>query len=930
MKRSIFTSLAAVLCLFAGERALAQDYLLRDTLSVSEFGEQESWRSTGAVSTASSSKLRKSFTQNVMNTLYGELPGLTVMTGSGEPGSDSPSILVRGINTFDTSNRSALIMVDGYESTLENLSIDEIESISILKDAAATAIYGMRGANGVILVSTKRGTDTPMKVTFSAQTGFNTPFRMPEFLGSADYATLYNEARTNDGLSQYYSDEVIAAYRNGTDPYLYPDVKWASEILNKASLAQNYSLNFRGSNKSVRYFAVIGVSDNNGFFAQTDPKRQVSSNSKYTRYNVRSNIDVDITRYLSAHLNLAASIADKYSPSQGAWSTYNKLALITPNAFPVYNPDGSFGGNATFSNPVGDMTETGFGSSNSRNIQSDLSVAYDFEELVKGLKFAAGFSFRNWFSGDYNKSKKYAYYSVADGGGEYVYNTYSEDTDMSISDNGANQWRYVGYTFKLDYDRVFNDRHAVAANVHFFSDSNYINPDTSLKDYQFPYKWMGFRGRLSYGFDKRYVAEFTFNEMGSDLYAKGHKWGFFPAAGLGWVVSNEEFLKGNRTINYLKVRASAGLTGNATTVGSVRYAYTQNYRYSASYYKGVTNTAQSTMMEDSVADPNRSWESEFKANAGVEATLWNKLDLNADFFLNKRNGVLVSPSGEVPAVLGMSFSYLNLGRSTNAGFELGATFRDRVGNLDYYVRGNAWFAKNRIDYMAEELRQFPYQVRTGGSYDQGFGLVSDGLFKDQAEIDAAPEHTFSAVKPGDIRYKDLNDDGYIDGEDTKAIGLTSTPQLSGSLVIGLKWNGFDFETMLYGVGGRTAYLSGNTYWALMNQYAAPVSALSRWTPETAGSAVYPRLSTQAVANNTQYSDFWQVDGSFLKLRYVEIGWTAPESFTKALKADSIRIFLNGTNLFSLGNMGKRMNADPEGLSGFPQMRTVSLGAKIGF
>ena len=930
MKRNIIISAVLVLGLAAPVSAVAQDYLDRDSLYVSEFGVQEAWRSASAVSVARSEKLQKSFTQNIMNTLYGELPGLTVMSGSGEPGSDSPSINARGINTFDTSSRDVLILVDGFESTLANLSAGEIESISLLKDAAATAIYGMRGANGVLLVTTKRGIEGPMKVTFSAQTGFNTAYNSPKFLDSVDYATLFNEARANDGLAQYYSDETIAAYGNGSNPYLYPNVNWRNEILNKVSANQNYNLSFRGSNKNVRYFALLGISDNNGFFAQTDPKRHLSANSKYTRYNVRSNVDVDITKYLSAHLNLAASIADTYSPAGGAWSVYNKLALITPNAFPVYNPDGSFGGNATFSNPVGDLTETGFNSSNQRTVQSDLSVAYDFDALVKGLKFTAVFSFRNWFTGSYNKSKKYPYYSIAEGAGEYIYNEYSEKTDMAINDGGANQWRYVGYVFKFDYDRVFDGKHAVAGNLHFFSDQNYINADTSVKDYQFPYKWMGFRGRLSYGYDKKYVAELTFNEMGSDLYARGHKWGFFPAAALGWVVSNEDFLKDNETITYMKVRASLGNTGNATVVGSTRYAYTQNYRYSASYYKGATNTSQSTMMEDSVADPDRTWERELKGNIGVEATLWNKLDVNADAFLHKRNHILVSPAGEVPAVLGMTFSYLNLGRSTNAGFELGATWRDKLGDLDYYVRGNLWFAKNRIDYMAEELRLYPYQVRTGGSYDQGYGLVSDGLFKDAAEIAAAPEHTFSSVKPGDIRYVDQNGDGYIDSEDARAIGFTGTPELSGSLVIGLKWKDFDFETMIYGVGRRTAYLSGNTYWAFMNQYAAPVSALDRWTPETASSAIYPRLSTQANPNNTQYSDFWQVDGSFLKLRYVELGWNAPKKLTGSLKADSIRIFLNGTNLFGFNNMGGRKNADPEGLSGFPQMRTVSLGAKIGF
>ena len=930
MKRNIIISAALVLGLAAHATASALDYLVRDSLTVSEFGVQEAWRSASAVSVAKSSKLQKSFTQNVMNTLYGEIPGLTVMNQSGEPGSDNPLLRTRGINTFDTSNRNVLILVDGFESTLENLSADEIESISVLKDAAATTIYGMRGANGVVLVTTKRGFEGPMKVSFSAQTGFNTAYNSPKFLDAVDYATLYNEARANDGLAAFYTPDAIAAYGNGSNPYLYPNVDWSSEVLNKVSAAQNYSLNFRGSNKNVRYFALLGISDNNGFFAQTDPKRHLSSNSKFTRYNVRSNIDVDITRYLSAHLNLAASISDKYSPAAGAWNTYNNLALITPNAFPVYNPDGSFGGNATFSNPVGDMTETGFNSSNQRTVQSDLSVGYDFDALVKGLKFTAGFSFRNWFTGSYNKSKKYTYYSLAESAGDYVYNAHSEDTDMAISDSGANQWRYVGYTFKLDYARTFDGKHAVAGNLHFFSDLNYINADTSVKDYQFPYKWMGFRGRLSYGYDKKYVAELTFNEMGSDLYAKGHKWGFFPAAALGWVVSNEDFLKDNETINYMKVRASIGNTGNATVVGSQRYAYTQNYRYTASIYKGATNTSQSTMMEDSVADPDRTWERELKGNIGIEATLWNKLDVNVDAFVNKRNHILVSPAGEIPAVLGMTFSYLNLGRSTNAGFELGATWRDKAGDLDYYLRGNLWFAKNRIDYMAEELRLYEYQYRTGQSYDQPFGLVSDGLFKDDAEIAAAPEHTYSSVKPGDIRYVDQNEDGFIDSEDARPIGFAGLPELSGSLVIGLKWKNFDFETMLYGIGRRTSYLSGNTYWAFMNQYAAPVSALDRWTPETAATATYPRLSSQANPNNTQYSDFWQVDGSFLKVRYVELGWNAPKKLTDSLKADSIRIFLNGTNLFALNNMGGRKNADPEGVSGVPQMRTVSIGAKIGF
>lgn len=928
---TLFLTLAA----FSGVKASAQatdvDWLLPDSVVVNQFGSEEAWRSAAAVSSIKGEKLQKSFTQNVLNTLYGEITGLTVMSGSGEPGNDNPTLNARGFNTFDTSNRDVLIMVDGYESTLDNLSVYEIESIQLLKDAAATAIYGMRGANGVLLVTTKRGADMPLEVSFTAQAGVNTPFNTPKFLGSYDYAMLYNEARANDGLQPTYSEETLAAYKNQTNKYLYPDVNWYNETLNPVSVAQNYNLNFRGGNKIVRYFALLNVSDNNGFFAGTDPKRQLSSNAKYTRYNIRGNVDVNITKGLSAHLNLAASIGDRFSPAGGCWNVYDKLTKITPNAFPVYNPDGSYGGNKTFSNPVGDLLETGYNSVNERNIQADLNVTYAFSGAATGLKLAAEFSFRNWFSGDYNKSRKYPYYEISVADDEYIYNQYSEKTDMSISDDGALQYRYMGYQFKLDYDRVFGGKHVVAFNAHWFGDENYINPDTSIKDYQFPYKYMGVRGRASYGYDSRYLAEFSYNVMGSDLYARGHKWGFFPAAAVAWVASNESFLKDNSTLTFLKLRASYGKVGNATVVGSKRYAYTQDYAYSASYYRGETNTSQSTMMEDSVADPNRSWESEIKANVGLEMTLWNKLNLSVDYFNNKRSGVLTSPAGYIPSVLGLSFAYMNIGRSTNQGVELSASFSDRTeGGFEYWVRANAWYAANRIDDMAEEVRLYDYQNRTGHCYGQGFGLVALGLFKDQADIDNSPEQTFGDVKPGDIKYKDLNNDGYIDGEDVTAIGYTGTPNFSGSLTLGFKVAGFDFETMFYGVTGRTTYLSGSTYQAFMNQYSAPVSALQRWTPETASTAIYPRLSTQAVPNNTQYSSFWQADGSFLKMRYLELGYTLPEKVTRPARISNVRFFLNGTNLFSIHGLGNLANADPEGMSGFPQMRTFSLGVNIKF
>lgn len=915
----------------AQQETSAMDWLQEDSVVVNQFGGVPAWSVSSAVSTVKGSKLEKSFTQNVLNTLYGELPGLTVMTGSGEPGADSPTLNARGFNTLSTTDRSVLVIVDGFESTLDQLSVYEIESISLLKDAAAAALYGMRAANGVLLVTTKRGADMPLEVNFSAQAGVNTPFNRPEFLDAYNYATLYNEARVNDGLTPFYNDEALEAYRTGSDPYLYPNVNWYEEVLKNVSVQQNYDLNFRGGNQTVQYFALLNVSDNNGFFKGTDPYNRTSANSKLTKYNIRGNIDVNITKGLSAHLDLAANLVDQFGPAGGAWNVYNKLANITPNSFPVYNPNGTYGGNTTFSNPVGDLLETGLNSYNARNIQSNLKVKYAFDRALEGLELSIGFSFNNYFIGHSNKSQKYPYYAVAFDGTNYVYNQYSEKTSMSVDDSGSAQWRNMSYVASANYHRTFAKKHLVGADVELFSDVNYKQANSDLKDNQFPYRYIGLRGRMAYAYDQRYMADFTWSYSGANLYAPGKQYGFFPAGSLGWIVSNEGFLKDNDVLTFLKIRASYGLVGHASIVGNKRFAYTQDYKYSGGYHFGPNNTSVSGMMEDNVADLNRTWEKENRLNVGVDISLLDKLDLSVSYFQHKRSDILVPPTGKIPGVLGMSFAELNLGRATNQGVEVALGWQDKVGeDFEYYAKANVWYAKNTIDYQAEELRLYPNLVRTGHSIDQPFGLEAVGLFQDWDDIANSPEQTFSDVKPGDIKYKDVNGDNKIDDNDVTAIGKPGTPDLTGSLTLGLRWKGFDFEAMFYGVTGRSVYLSGNTYWAFMNQYSAPASALGRWTEDTKETAEYPRLSTQANPNNTKYSSFWMKDGSFLKLKYVEVGYTLPIHWTKVMPDGSIRFFLNGTNLFSMHKLHKYTNADPEGVAGFPQMRTFSAGLKLKF
>lgn len=883
-----------------------------------------------AVSSVDGGRLEKTFSQNLLNTLFGEIPGLTLTGGSGEPGADSPSYTVRGFNTFSNTDRSALVLVDGFEASIDNLSVYEIESISILKDASAAALYGMRAANGVILVTTKRGAEHPLEVNVNAQAGVNFASHRPAYLDAYNYALLYNEARANDGLAPFYDKTALEAYLSGSNPYLYPNVNWYDIMVGNTSLQQNYDISMRGGNQTLMYFVLLNLSDNNGFFKGTDLYSKTNSNSKFTRYNVRSNVDVNITRQLSAHLDLAANIDEGFGPAGGAYGIYNAIANVPANAFPVYNPDGSYGGNATFSNPLGDLLEKGLNSYGTRNIQSNIAVKYAFDGALKGLVLSGTGSFSNYFRGESNKRQNYLYYALAYDGAKYYYQSYGEKTSVTIDDSPSQQWRNMSANITLDFRRRFGN-HQVAAFSEFFSDILFKRANSSLKDSEFPYKYIGERGRVSYGYDKRYEADFTYAYEGTNLYYKGKRFGFFPAVSLGWVASEEGFLKGVKAVNYLKLRASYGLVGNDAIVGTKRFAYTQDYKYTASYYLGPNNTQYYGMMEDNVADLNRTWEKERRLNIGAEGTLMDKLDFSFDWFLHKRSDILVNPTGEIPGFLGMTFAYLNLGRTSNTGFEASVGYRNKTATgVEYYGKANFWMAKNRIDYQAEELRLWPNLVTTGLPIGQPFGLEAIGLFKDNADIASSPEQTFSNVKPGDIKYRDVNGDNVVDNQDITAIGKTGTPEKSGSFILGLRWKGFDMEAMLYGVAGRSVYLSGNNYWAYMNQYAAPASALLRWTPETSGSALYPRLSSQANQNNTQYSSYWLKDGSFLKLKYVEAGYTFPLKLRNGDNASSIRLFINGTNLFSIHALRKYTNADPESMNGFPPMRTVSGGLKFKF
>ena len=934
MTNTIKTVIFLFCCIFIftnGISAKTLTELPKDSVSQIAYGTQPTWKVTSSLSTIKGEELGKSFTQNPLNGLYGLIPGLTVMQDSGEPGKDAPGIFARGMNSFTgDQNQKVLVMLDGFESSMDQLVYQEIESIALLKDASALAIYGTKGANGVLLITTKRGKVSPLKISFSSQVGWQQPIGLTKFLNSYNYAKLYNEASVNDGKAPLYTDAQLAAYKNsGSDKYLYPNVNWSDELLKQSSVLQNYNLTLQGGNKIVSYFTLLNVSNGDGLFKGTDPTSQLNSNINNTRYNLRSNIDVNVTKDMKVAFTLGAMIQDRNSPmfvNSSGVTTYDAAGLFnniysTPaNAFPVKNPNGSYGGNSTWTNPAGNLLGKGFSAANSRNLQATLELSQKLDFITKGLKVAAAISFNSYFIGYTNKTEDYPRYSILkDSTGAYQYTQYGQKASLAIDETQYSQWRNLIYQGIIDYNRTFG-LHAISADI-VLNSQKYVTSGTM------PYKNNRIGGRLNYTFDSRYIAELSFGYNGTENFAPGKRYGFFPAASAGWVISNEKFLANSKVVNFLRMRGSYGLTGN-DLIGGDRFMYDKYYGYGNQYYLGDNNTGIVDIKELRMNNPNLTWEKQKQANIGIDGTLFNRLSFTVDVFQNNRYDILAIPYSTVPTYAGMTMPYLNVGMVENKGFEASLRYESKSeAPFQYFVEAKVWYAQNKITEMSEQTHQFAYQYQTGKPINQPFGLVSLGLFKDVADIANSPKQLFGDVQPGDVKYKDLNNDGVVDNQDFTAIGNPVQPFLTGSLTLGASYKGFDFQVLAQGVANRTVSLTGNYFWAFQNNTSAPELALTRWTPETAATATYPRLSTDYNQNNYQASDFWQRNGDFIKIRNIEVGYSIPENTIKSLRLKTLRLFVNGTNLFSFDHL---VNLDPETIAGYPALRTVSAGIKVQF
>jgi TonB-linked SusC/RagA family outer membrane protein len=928
-KRKIWLLFLAVFILAPLPVMLAQTVDSTETgsalLQPVAYGSQPEWMVSQGLSTVKGNDLEKSFTLNLANTLYGKLPGLTVMQGGAEPGLQSPTLRIRGTSTYG-SGKGILVIVDGFESSFEELVPEEIASVTVLKDASATAMYGSKGANGVLLVTTKRGEPGKLKISIGTQHGITSATHLPKMLGSYDYASLFNEGFLNDGgdpLNLPYDQATLDAYRNGTDLYLNPDVNWYNEVLRKSGYTSKYNVNFSGGTSAAKYFVLVNYITSSGLYKRTGDLSVNSINQDYGRFNFRSNVDVQLTKGLSTTLILGGTITDKKNPAaNNTGDIFDIMSSNPPNAFPVLNPNASYGGNTSYNNPYGDIMETGFFTSNARTFQGTVKMTQTLNWITEGLSISAAVSLNNSFTSLSNKSRTYSRFAIDTLGGNYVYSPIGLNTSLVGAEGTSDQWQYSAVQAYLNYDRTFGE--TSVSGIMMMNNSSYTYYGGGM-----PYRDMGMFGRYSLAMKNKYMAEFSFGLNGSESFPDEGRWGFFPAASAGWIVSEEAFLSGNNAISYLKLRGSYGLTGNDNIGGNTRYLFTQDYITSGGYNFGSPTQAWvGGVAESQVANPGVTWEKQKQLNIGIEATFFERLDLSVDIFNQDRFDILATAARTVPAISGMVIPQLNLGEVNNKGIETVLRLNSKSGgSIQYFIEGSLWYAKNEIIYNAEPVQPYDYLYESGNPIDQPFLYEAIGFFADQDDINNHARQIFTQVRPGDLKYKDQNDDGIIDQNDFYPVGNPSMPNLTAALRAGLNFKGFDLEFLFQGVTNRTVYLSGNFYRAFQNNGTATEAALGRWTPSTASSATYPRLSAQNNLNNFQPSSFWQRDGSFIKLRFAELGYTLPASITGKAKIDNVRLYLNGTDLFSFDHMDF---TDPEDLYGYPPTRTISIGARLNF
>lgn len=948
---------------------------------------------TGSIATITTRELKQSPTANISNALAGRMPGLMVNQFSGgEPGVDQSDVYVRGFGTY--GSKSPIVIVDGVERSMSYLAAEEIESFTILKDASATAPYGVRGANGVIIITTKRGKiqDKPT-VNLKAAIGINNTAKFPKYLGSADYATLYNEARMNDNPNvdpsslNLFSNETIENFRkakgDNSDGLGY---NWDYfDYAFKPGLQKDYNLSIRGGANRARYYVFANYFEQNGNYDHTE-LGDYDTQAIFKRYNFRSNIDIDITSNFYARLDLGARITDRNAPGTTA-SRIVEFCNTQPSYLPIIvetndnpanskylanNPKGLLYGDQIYRfNILGELGRTGFLDEKNTYLDGSFTLGHKLDFITQGLKIEGTFSYDasegrwinrkvNTYSEGYREYPGYATFVPRDGrdvymtpghySGDYVTgNKY--DVDQTIG-NSIDRNSTIGRSYtqvKLDYNRKVG-RHNLTAMLLVNRSKKDVNNEVS-------YCYQGFTSRIAYDFDSRYLLEINTGYNGSENFAPGKRYGFFPAVSAGWIVSNESFMQNTKTwLDNLKIRGSYGLVGSDKVPNNRRFIYLQYYVGGSDYSFGIDNFGSGAgggVREDNLANPDLSWEKARKTNVGIDATLFGgKLTVMADYFFEHRYDIITDLSGGgklgFPDVVGKAAPYINSGIVDNKGFDFEVGWNGKAGrNLRYYIRPNFSFARNKIVFMNEIPYDESWRAGTGKRIDEHFVYVFDHFVKDQAEANTLNQmnngagfQPWGTLIPGDVVYKDLNGDGKInDNGDRTSMGDPRTPEIMFGVPLGIQYKGFDFSMTFQGATNTSVLLNGAAVWDFplfgQDKYGkVKAMHLNRWTPETASTATYPALHYGDHSNNKNgNSSLFLYDASYLRLKTVEIGYNLPQKLLKHIGLQHVRVYCQGLNLITWDGLDE-VDIDPETREGsgdwYPIQKVYNFGIDVTF
>ncbi|WP_256011841.1 SusC/RagA family TonB-linked outer membrane protein [Desertivirga xinjiangensis] len=870
---------------------------------------------------------------NFLQAIPGRIAGLDITFNNGAPSIDAAGTWFSVRN----SRGGNVVLIDGVQRNFLSINPEQVESISVLRDALSTVMFGQRSSGGIVSITTKKGDSGTPRLSFTAQTALQSPTVLPRPLNAWQYATLYNEARKNDGNTASYSSDDIYKYYEGNDPYGHPNVDWYNTVLKDQALMSRYNFNVQGNGTGFRYYVDADYMNENGLLKTID-ENQYNTNAQLKRYIMRSNLGVDITKSTAIQINLLGRIQRNNEPGAGVSGIFNSMYNTPRGAYPVFNADGSLAGNSQYTyntNIYGQSLKRGYRFTDARDLAVDVQLTQKLDILTSGLYFKVQGSYNNSSSYLTTRAKNFAVFQANGNGGYTNFLPSGTNTNQTSVGAAGVRSRVTYWEGALGYEKKIGD-HNLGAMLVANQQSTMLYSSGHL-----PENYTDFAGRLTYDWKGKYLAEAAGSYAGYNRLAPGKRWGLYWAGGLGWNVHKEDFVQNNLNfISNLKLRANYGKTGFANTG---YYTYLQTYTSATSnhsyYWWGENSSVIQSIYEGGLTNPELEAEKANKLNLGVDLGLWdNKLSFTGDYYINKFYNMVTTPERQTNIIGIDGYPTQNIAKYDISGWDLSATWQNRVSNFSYFIIANFSVVDSKIRYVGELPKEYEWQRLTGKTLGVKEGYVATGLWQSYDEINDPANAILSGtsrslIRPGDIRYLDRNSDGTIDNDDRGDIGH-GKPVMYYGATLGFNYKSFDFNMHVYGTGNRTADINTEAYRAFGNSGMGNAFEynLGRWTPETASKATQPRAWIGNNVNNTQTSTYWIKNANFWRLKNAEFGYALPNAVSKKIGLPYVRLFMNGQNLLTFSELFKvRDDIDPEALGGaYPVMRSVNFGVNVKF